>query len=212
MYKSILILFLVVITQVSFAQTIGSNSDSLVNVYMNDLRTHVNSKDYAAGNKDLGKLAALKTSLPDEVAFYYGVIQYQTGNRDKARAGFNKYLLLTNSTGTFTDSSHVYLKRIDCEARGYYEVDESCRLCNGTGELEIRCLLCEGSGQEYCSVCNGNGVSVVHSNMGDRYQDCSHCKGTGLVPCSVCHGTLKRKTLCTTCNGRRVVKVKMKCE
>src|SRR6478735_2252519 len=172
MYKSVIILLLIVLTQVSFGQpaAIGSNKDSLVTVYMNDVRTHINNKDYAAANKDLGKLAALKTTLPDEVAFYYGIIQYNSGNQDKARAGFNKYLLLTNSTGTFADSSHVYLKKLDCQARGYYEVDETCRLCNGSGEIEIRCLLCEGSGQEYCLVCNGNGVSVVHSTMGDRYQ------------------------------------------
>lgn len=208
MYKSILILFLTLITQALSAQT---NKDSLVNVYMNDLRTHLTNKEYNAANKDLGKLAALKTTLPDEVAFYYAVVQYQAGNRDKARAGFTKYLLLTGNTGGFSDSSHVYLKMIDCESLGYYEVDEDCRLCHATGELEIRCMLCEGTGKEYCSICNGNGVSIVHSAMGDRYQDCTTCKGTGLVLCSVCKGTLKRKTLCTSCHGKRFVKVRLRC-
>lgn len=208
MYRSIIILVLSVYTQLCFAQ---SAKDSLVNVYMAELRAHMVQKDYASANKDMGRLAALKITLPDEVAFYYGIIQYQSGNRDKARAGFTKYLLLTNYTGTYNDSTHYYLKQIDCEARGYYEVEEACKLCNATGELEVRCLLCEGTGKEYCSVCNGNGVSVIHSAMGDRYQDCTNCAGTGLVACSVCKGTLKRKTLCTLCNGRRVVKVQMKC-
>lgn len=96
---------------------------------------------------------------------------------------------------------------------------ENCRLCNGTGWIEIDCPKCKG-GQEQpmCERCIGSGIIYAKEECdackgsGKAWlMQCKKCQGTGKVriqkACPECGGTGKKK--CPECQGTK--KVRKKC-
>jgi len=202
----IFLLFYSVITQAQIS------ADSLAGKYLNELKIDIDSNNYEEAIKVINKMAGLRTTLPDEVAYYYGLSYYSLGNFEKAKSGLDKYFTLTGDSGQYFQQAKELSVRVDCKLKGYYESQENCALCNGTGETEVKCVYCSGGGKQYCPLCKGAGVVVMGGSFGDKYTTCSHCKGMGIIVCEHCHGTLKTKEICPLCKGSKKVKVRMYCK
>ena len=88
----------------------------------------------------------------------------------------------------------------------FYEADDRCNVCGGTGETE--CEACGGTGvvEEPCSSCGGTGVvEEVDPETGDvEYVECSACEGTGHfdATCPACGGAGEEQ--CQECEGTGV--------
>ena len=102
----------------------------------------------------------------------------------------------------------------ECGFSGTVEEKVPCLTCNGAKEVscpvyvkkEMLCILCKGSGQleVKCRECNGTG--------GPPWWKCDTCKGAGKVdiPCNRCggKGTITEDTECGQCMGKGKIKCK----
>lgn len=70
--------------------------------------------------------------------------------------------------------------------------NEACSMCDGEGE--IRCDECDGAGQISCSECDGDGS---YTDENDQEVSCSDCNGTGSLSCENCY---RGVTDCPECN------------
>ncbi len=76
-----------------------------------------------------------------------------------------------------------------------------CPHCNGSGEAEIDCRHCNGTGE--CRRCNGTGQRPSGFRGGRGSVGCVTCRQTG--ECRHCDGTGKVMGDCPVCDGRGVV-------
>ncbi|MCU0416257.1 MAG: molecular chaperone DnaJ [Cytophagaceae bacterium] len=185
--------------------------DSLV------IRQYQQAKDwmlvgqYDSAHAAFKRLFALQLTIPDEAAYYYGVNQFQRKKYKQAKQGFEKYLKLRGDSAVWSDSSFVFIERVDCIERGYIEVKDTCGWCKGSGHVKGKCYTCKGIGKLYCSVCQGKGVVVTGGNMSQNYQACYKCSGTGIVLCSTCNGSTYAHGECPTCKGNGIALKRKPC-
>ncbi len=208
-----LVLFLLFGFSISaFAHNHRVQYDSLVNVYFSSAKKYMESKKYDSAHAQFKVLFKLKSIIPDDAAYYYGLNQLYRKQYKQAQQGFEKYIKLRGEKGNYFDSSVFYIAKAQCLEKGYVEEKEECTLCHGTGHSKIKCLKCKGVGKEYCSVCSGSGVIISRGNMGDSYQKCYKCEGTGVTLCSVCHGTTFQDGDCPQCKGNGFILIRKECK
>ena len=95
-----------------------------------------------------------------------------------------------------------------CADRGWIEVRETCKECNGRGKIN-------NTKTDNCSKCSGTGKQTYSKREGGRHQGtfCRACRGTGAVnstswlPCGTCNATGAKvsKVVCRTCKGASVL-------
>lgn len=95
-----------------------------------------------------------------------------------------------------------------CADRGWLEVREPCKECNGKGKIA-------NTKTSPCLKCSGTGKQTYGKREGGQYQGtfCRACRGTGLdsttswLPCGNCDGTGTKvsKVACHTCKGASVL-------
>jgi len=210
--KQLILIILLAISSSAFASNAHIEYDSLVNVYFASAKKNMEAKKYDSAHADFKNLFKLKSTIPDDAAYYYGLNQFYRTKYKQAQQGFEKYVRLLGDKGRLFDSSIYYIARAQCFEKGYVEEKEECNLCHGTSHSKIKCLKCKGVGKEYCSLCSGSGVIISRNNFGDSYQKCYKCEGTGITLCSVCHGTTFQDGDCPQCNGKGYVIKRKDCK
>jgi tetratricopeptide (TPR) repeat protein len=210
--KQLILIILLAISSSAFASNAHIEYDSLVEVYFASAKKYMELKKYDSAHIAFKALFKLKSIVPDDAAYYYGLNQFYRTKYKQAQQGFEKYIHLRGDKGILFDSSLYYIARAQCFENGYVEVKEECNLCHGVGHSKIKCLKCKGVGKEYCSVCSGSGVIISRNNFGDSYQKCYKCEGTGITLCSVCHGTTFQDGDCPQCSGKGYVLMRKDCK
>ncbi len=184
--------------------------DSLVSVYFNAAKTKIVEEKYDDANSYFKKIFALKSPVPDELAYYYGYNLLKLKKYVQSREAILKYIKLKGEKGTLYTEALSALDELDCAETGYKEVEVECDLCHGD-TLIIECSRCRGIGKEVCPICGGTGVAVSAGNFGTNYHTCHRCNGNKIVTCSVCDGLGKVMEICRKCRGKGKVKEKKKC-
>ena len=210
--KQLILIILLAISSSIFARTTQIEYDSLVDVYFASAKKYMELKKYDSAHVAFKNLFKLKSTIPDDAAYYYGLNQFYRTKYKPAQQGFEKYIRLRGDKGSLFDSSIYYIARAQCFEKGYIEIKEECNLCHGTSQSKIKCLKCKGVGKEYCSICSGSGVIISRSNFGDSYQKCYKCEGTGITLCSVCNGTTFQDGDCPQCKGKGYILLRKDCK
>ncbi len=193
---------------VSYGQ---SPKDTLANHYLEIAKNKVEEKKFTEANEFFKKIFALKTPVPDELAYFYGYTLLHLKKYSQSRAALTKYLELQGSNGPLSHKAREGLDEADCLETGYKDSFIACDLCYGDSTLDINCRQCKGKGTELCPVCKGSGVATVPTNFGSSYHTCQRCAGEKIIRCTVCKGKLKEKIICYNCNGRGRKKIRRKC-
>jgi TolA-binding protein len=210
--KHLVLVFLFLLSWNVFAHNHQVQYDSLVDVYFSAAKKYMQEKQYDSAHTQFKELFKLKSTIPDDAAYYYGLNQLGRGNYKQAQVGFEKYIRLRGDQGMYFDSSLYYIAQSQCFEKGYVEVKEECTVCHGTSESKVKCTKCKGVGKEYCSMCSGSGVVISKTNMGDSYQKCTKCQGTGITLCSTCNGTLLQNGNCPQCSGHGFITTRKACK
>lgn len=194
-----------------------SSKDSLLNAYFNKAKEQILVENYDSCQFYLKKVFALKTTLPDEMAYFYGLTLVKQKNYKKGKEAIEKYLSLTGEAGIYYNESQALLKEIDkyvcrkCNDTGITEISDTCNTCIGTGKISSDCNTCNIKGVEFCNACGGNGVFTNRGNLGTNYTTCTKCRGNGYYKCHVCKGTRKKEIDCNDCKGHGFQKKKVTC-
>lgn len=75
----------------------------------------------------------------------------------------------------------------------------NCPDCAGRGEIRASCFMCDGSGEDTCPACNGEGK--IYVGQGFTQIRCDNCHGTRKVRCNHCNGSASEMVGCSTCKG-----------
>jgi hypothetical protein len=213
--RSVFIIILIFFSFRVFPQTVSE--DTLMKSYLRHVKASLASQDYKTANDFLKKAFSLKRTLPDEAAYYNGVIMFNQKKYAPARISFRKYLSLTGKEGLYLKETAEYIQRIDlqicpkCDDSGYYEVNDSCADCAGKGKVRISCKHCQGKGKVLCKTCSGSGVAKQSNGFGGTFQNCPSCTGKGYKTCQTCTGTKEQEIFCAPCSGKGLVKTRIPC-
>jgi hypothetical protein len=198
-----------------FPQTVSE--DTLMKSYLGHVKASIAGQDYKTANDFLKKAFALKKILPDEAAYYNGVILFNQKKYAPAKTSFRKYLSLAGKEGLYFKETIEYIQRIDlqicpkCDDSGYYEVTDSCTECAGKGKVRTLCKNCQGKGKVLCKTCGGSGVAKQSNGFGGTFQNCPSCGGKGYKTCQTCAGAKEQEIFCAPCSGKGLIKIRVSC-
>ncbi len=184
--------------QSSFGQ--NNPKDTLTRYYLKIAKGKIDEKRFSEANDLFKKIFALKTTVPDELAYHYGYTLLNLKKFTQGKNAIYKYLDLQGDTGAYSQKAYAALEEADCLETGYKDIFMECDVCYGDSTLDITCRLCKGTG-----------VATTSSNFGNSYHTCHRCNGEKIVKCTVCKGHLKEKIICYNCNGRGRKKIRKKC-
>lgn len=188
-----------------------SPKDTLAAHYLKTAKAKMEESKYSEANDLFKKIFALKTPVPDELAYYYGYTLLHLKKYSQSRTALTKYLELQGDKGPLSRKAREALEETDCMETGYKDDFIVCDVCYGDSTLEINCRHCKGKGVELCPICKGSGVATTSTNFGNSYHTCTRCAGEKIVRCTVCKGALKEKIICYNCNGKGRKKIRRKC-
>lgn len=186
-------------------------NDSLMVLYYSQAKGHIDKKNFDAAYESFRKILNLKTTVPDELAYFYG---YTLVNLNRYTAGkqyLKKYIELRGDTAQYYHYAMDLMNLADCKEVGSYFVNEKCTECKGEGKLEVKCRTCNGRGKEICTLCGGVGAIRKKDNFGEVFTTCQKCDGKGDYVCSQCQGTKLDKERCYVCDGKGTVRIKKEC-
>jgi hypothetical protein len=201
----------------SLQQTIANDStkvkstNKLYKSYYQDFIKHIEFKQFDQASKDLVKISRLDTLVPDEIAYFIGYVQVNTGKYTQGKESLEKYISLVSDTGKYADYANFYIHLADCNIKGHYYELNPCENCQSTGYSKIECSNCKGKGQELCNKCFGRGVIKSKDSYGEIFIPCARCSGLGYYQCSKCYGSKKENAKCGICEGIGKIKVKKEC-
>jgi len=191
--------------------------DSLLENYFNKAKEKISQNDYKSANNYFKKIFALQTTLPDELAYYYGLTMVRLEYYKKGKEALEKYIALTGKEGEFHKESQKLISEADkyicqkCQNTGIAEVTDTCVACEGLGKKQTGCNVCQSQGIEFCSVCKGQGTLVVKKSLGSQFSTCQNCQGKGYVKCQICNGRKVKAEFCHECKGKGFFKRKVTC-
>lgn len=193
--------------QVLFAQ----ENDSIVKGFVDQIKENISQNNFKEAQELLKKVFNLQVPVPDEMAYFLGVTQFNLKKSTSAKESLKKYVALSGEKGSFYHESLRLLREIDCLEKGSYETEIVCLECGGEGASEIPCRTCRAKGKTICNICGGNGVMQQKDNFGTKYLSCTKCSGSGIASCNVCEGTKKENIRCYYCQGNGKTKIKRSC-
>jgi hypothetical protein len=184
---------------------------------MVQVKSALAKQDYKTAQDFLKKVFALKRTLPDEIAYYNGVILFHQQKYSLAKNSFQKYLSLTGKSGIYYKESVGYIQKTDlqvcqkCGDSGFYELTDSCADCHGKGKVKTFCKACEAKGKVLCKTCSGSGVVKLEGSFGGSFQNCPSCGGKGYKVCHSCLGKKEQEVFCEHCAGKGFLKTRISC-
>ncbi len=187
-------------------------NDTLMVKFYNEAKAKIDKKNFLEANDIFKKILDLKATVPDELAYFYGYTLINLNKYTLGKQFLKKYIELTTDTGRYSHYANDLMNIADCKEVGSYFVDEKCNECEGEGRLMIKCHVCNGRGNELCTLCGGVGVLKKRDNFGETFSNCQKCDGTGDYECTLCQGSREEKGKCYVCDGRGKVKIKKECD
>jgi len=187
-------------------------SDSLLYQFYGEALNHIDKKNFEKADESFKKVFSLKTTMPDELAYFYGYTQLNLFNFKKGREFLQKYLELRGDTGRFSSYASTYLNYADCQEFGNYKVKEICNACDGHGTAQAECPTCQGKGREICDLCGSIGLIKKRDQFGESFATCTKCTGMGFFTCTNCKGALNITRNCFLCDGKGSVYIKKDCD
>lgn len=169
------------------------------------------AEDFTAANKTFRKMLDLKTTLPNEMCYFFASTLFMLGQHENSLRFAEKYEKLTGTGGEFYQDTQKLKALLNaerekilscsvCDNQGY--VLHDCRYCEGQGHFEQSCLKCLGNKHVKCKSCDGEGVKIAKNHFGQsNYNTCSVCEGNGFQECSFCEGSGEKKQSCRYCSG-----------
>jgi len=208
--KYFIVSIVITLSLSAFAQ---QPTDSVLLNRVNKVKLCLQNNDFKGAEDELRKVfSAQSATLPDEVAYYHGVILFNKKKYSQAKTSLTKYLTLTKEKGVYANDARALIKETECAETGYYTYTDTCQICHGGGRIIDKCPNCGGKGVEFCRACGGSGVAANSNNgFGNGYTTCKRCEGKGYHTCSVCNGKKKQTKLCDGCKGTGITKVRLKC-
>ncbi|OIO04732.1 MAG: hypothetical protein COX65_03990 [Elusimicrobia bacterium CG_4_10_14_0_2_um_filter_56_8] len=102
----------------------------------------------------------------------------------------------------------ILVECTECKGSGTVEKEVKCDICNSSGQ--VSCTTCSGSGRERCNLCNGTHQVKVkcrecYGTGSKNGVKCEECAGEGTVfeTCESCESD--GKNVCHTCDGKKTV-------
>ncbi|MCS6824738.1 MAG: hypothetical protein NZ529_10615 [Cytophagaceae bacterium] len=187
--------------------------DSSIYSRIDTIKKNIEASQYEEAERQCKKIFSLKTSVPDEIAFYYGYILYKQNKLNSAKQWLEKYLSFKVKNSYLAALSVQTLDSIACKTLGYIEYVDSCSYCK-TNPSFYDCPACDATGNEICPACQGKGVtrSASYHNLGQSaYNTCKKCNGSKIINCSSCNGMKKKKTICPICYDKKRITLKKNC-
>jgi hypothetical protein len=210
--KAKLLFFFMVYLFIQDTVKAQSENDSLLNVQYAEAKNFIDAKKFDNAYESFKKIFKLKTTVPDELAYFYGYTLINLNKYTAGKEALKKYISLKGDTGRYYKYSLHLLNLADCKETGSYFIEEQCAECHGEGSALMKCRTCNGKGKELCHTCGGAGVIKKKEDFGLSYNTCPKCNGNGDQRCSTCNGSGQEKTKCYVCDGRGKVKVKRECD
>ncbi|MDN4164108.1 hypothetical protein QWY31_01280 [Cytophagales bacterium LB-30] len=182
-----------------------------VDILLKEAKTQMEAGDYAAANLTFRKMLALKAILPDDVSYLFAETLFYIGQYQNSQNLLKRYMELTGIQGNYYQQS----KELEALLQEKLVSNKTCDLCNAFGYRLAPCTECEGSGSEispcnfcrgkgvnHCLSCDGEGVTIKYSALGEKtYNTCTKCEGKGFHACTLCKGAKEIETYCSTCFG-----------
>src|SRR5690606_15971633 len=103
---------------------------------------HIDQTSVEKPTESVKKVFSPKTTMPDELGYFYGYTQLTLFNFKKGREFLQKYLELRGDTGRFSSYASTYLNYAECQEFGNYKVKETCNACDGHGTAQSECPTC----------------------------------------------------------------------
>ena len=200
--------FLVISNRVANGQ---NPKDTLANYYLEIAKGKVEEKKFTEANEIFKKIFSLKSTVPDELAYFYGFTLVNLKKYTQGKNALNKYLTLQGTNGPLSHKAIEAIEKADCLETGYKDQYIECDVCYGDSTVEIACRHCKGKGVEICPLCKGSGVAISSNTFGSNYRSCNRCLGEKIIKCEVCKKTLKEKIICNNCSGQGRKKIRRKC-
>lgn len=204
----------------AWAQT--DDNRQKVESLLNEAKEHMNKADYASANLAFRKMLSLKAILPDDVSYLFAETLFHIGQYQNSQNLLKRYMELTGVQGNYYQQS----KELDALLQEKLVSNKTCKLCNAFGYRLAPCTECEGSGTEistcyfcrgqgvnHCLACEGEGVTIKYSALGEKtYNTCSKCEGKGFHACTLCKGAKEMETYCSTCFGDGMKSTSVVCD
>jgi RecJ-like exonuclease len=199
-------------TAITFLVKAQDTPDSLMNLLYGQAKHHIDKKNYQAANETFKKILNLKTTVPDELAYFYGYTLVNLNKYTLGKQFLKKYIDLRGDTGRYYNYASDMMNLADCKEVGSYFIEEKCAECEGSGKTMVTCRTCNGRGNEICTLCGGIGAIRKRDNFGDTFSTCQKCEGKGDYLCTNCHGDKEVKARCFVCDGKGKVRIKKECD
>lgn len=119
------------------------------------------------------------TSLPSDLAFYFGKNSFHLDKYKQSINWLNKYIQLKGTQGRFYDEAVEYLQMAE---DGYLTIarnnKEKLKADLKGGEYD-----CGGLSKMICPVCKGQGVIIKRGPFERNYQTCPYSNGEAYLTC-----------------------------
>lgn len=205
-------LFFIVLSFLSLHCQGQDAEEVLTNKYYSDARNFIDKKKFYEAHESFKKIFKLKTTVPDELAYFYGYTLVNLNKYVQGKQALAKYIELKGDTGRYYHYAMDLMNLADCKEVGSYFAEETCFECHGEGKTMVKCRTCNGRGREICNLCGGVGVLKKRDNFGETFTTCTKCGGKGDHVCSKCNGSKLEKARCYVCDGKGKVKIKKECD
>ena len=205
--------FMVIVVLFFCTPTVAAQnpSDTLVFFFVTQGKKQLEDKKYKEALESFKRVFALKSAVPDEVAYYYGYALLHLSNFSQSKAALKKYIELQGRNGLLYDKTLEALEEADCKETGFKDAFILCDICFGDSTITIGCRTCKEKGYEVCPLCKGNGVVLSASSFGNTYRTCHRCAGEKIIKCTTCKSSLKETLMCYSCSGKGRKKIRKKC-
>ena len=189
----------------------SQSSNSRVEILMKTAQKQMAEEDYEQANLTFRKILSSKSVIPNNLTYLFAETLYMIDQYENSHNFLKKYFTLTGKAGDYYKEALQLEALLDeqldeirsckyCDAQGYRLTE--CSVCNQTGEITEICYYCKGKGVVNCLTCQGLGVTITESVLGEKvYQGCPKCSGHGHHACDTCKGDKTLKNQCPTCLG-----------
>ncbi len=119
------------------------------------------------------------TTLPSELAYYFGKNSFYLTKYKQSINWLNKYIQLKGTSGRFYEDAIVHLR--ESESAYLAENQNKTDLLKET--LSSETYDCGGLSKMICPVCKGEGVLFKQSPFETLYRTCTYCLGEAHLSC-----------------------------
>lgn len=136
--------------------------------------------DYVAADAKLKYVLRNISSVPSDLAFYFGKNSFYLGQYKQSLDWLTKYAQLKGSAGQFSDEAAVLIRKGESEI-----LNQNTSLAQKTQETMSSNfdIDCGPTGKVICPVCKGSTVIIKRGYFNNEYKTCPYCSELGFLSC-----------------------------